>query len=161
MVADLRDPNLLDHIKSGFATWGSEPDDMQFELTESALMEEPAGALEILSKLKSLGAKLLIDDFGTGYYSLSYLQKLPVAIKIDQSFISKVTTSEQSAAVVRFIPELAHTLKLEVLAESVEDQATWERIATLGCDVVQGYWVSKPIPVGEFSDWRMQPPWHA
>lgn len=161
-AADLRDPKLLDHIKSGFATWGSEPDDIQFELTESALMEDPAGALETLSKLKSLGVKLLIDDFGTGYSSLSYLQKLPVdTIKIDQSFISRVTANEQSAAIVRFITELAHTLKLEVVAEGVEDQATWERIAALGCDVVQGYWVSKPMPVGEFSDWQTQSRWHA
>jgi diguanylate cyclase (GGDEF)-like protein len=161
-AADLRDPKLLDHIRNGFATWGSEPDDMQFELTESALMEDPAGALETLSKLKSLGVRLLIDDFGTGYSSLSYLQKLPVdTIKIDQSFISRVTASEQSAAIVRFIIELAHTLKLEVVAEGVEDQATWERIAELGCDVVQGYWVSKPMPVGEFSDWQTQSRWHA
>jgi EAL domain-containing protein (putative c-di-GMP-specific phosphodiesterase class I) len=161
-AADLRDPKLIDHIKGGFATWGSEPDDMQFELTESALMKDPAGALETLLKLKSLGVRLLIDDFGTGYSSLSYLQKLPVdTIKIDQSFISRVTASEQSAEIVRCITELAHTLKLEVVAEGVEDQATWERIAAIGCDVVQGYWVSKPMPVGEFSDWQTQSRWHA
>jgi diguanylate cyclase (GGDEF)-like protein len=159
-AADLRDPKLIDRIKGGFATWGSEPDDMQFELTESALMEDPAGALEMLSKLKSLGVRLLIDDFGTGYSSLSYLHKLPVdTIKIDRSFISTVTASEQSAAIVRCITELAHALKLEVVAEGVEDQATWERIAAMGCDVVQGYWVSKPMPVGEFSDWKTRSRW--
>lgn len=161
-AADLRDPKLLDQIKSGFSTWGSEPDDIQFELTESALMEDPASALETLSKLKSLGVRLLIDDFGTGYSSLSYLQKLPVdTIKIDQSFISRVTASEQSAAIVRFIIDLAHTLKLEVVAEGVEDQATWKHIAALGCDVAQGYWVSKPMPVGEFRDWQTRSRWHA
>lgn len=93
---------------------------------------------------------------------MSYLQKLPVdTIKIDQSFISKVTVSEQSAAIVRFIIELGHTLKLEVVAEGVEDEATWEYVAALGCDVVQGYWVSKPMPVAEFSDWRTQSRWQA
>jgi EAL domain-containing protein (putative c-di-GMP-specific phosphodiesterase class I) len=160
-AADLRDPKLIDHIKGGFATWGSEPDDLQFELTESALMSDPAGAIEKLSKLKSLGVKLAIDDFGTGYSSLSYLQNLPAdAIKIDRSFVSTVAASEQSAAIVRYITELAHALKLEVIAEGVEDQATWDRIAAIGCDVVQGYWVSKPMPVGEFGDWQARSRWH-
>ena len=160
-AVDLRDPKLIDRIKGNFATWGSQPEDLQFELTESALMQDPAGALEALSKLKSLGVRLLIDDFGTGYSSLSYLQKLPVdTIKIDRSFISAVTTSEQSAAIVRSMIDLGHALKLEVVAEGVEDQATWDRIAALGCDVVQGYWVSEPMPVSEAGDWLMQSRWH-
>jgi EAL domain-containing protein (putative c-di-GMP-specific phosphodiesterase class I) len=93
---------------------------------------------------------------------LSYLQKLPVdAIKIDQSFVSRITESEQSAAIVCFMTELAHTLKLEVVAEGVEDQATWDRVAAIGCDAVQGYWVSKPMPVGEFSEWRTRSRWRA
>jgi diguanylate cyclase len=160
-ASDLRDPKLIDRIKGAFATWGSAPDDVQFELTESALMQDSAGALETLSRLKSLGVRLLIDDFGTGYSSLSYLQKLPVdGIKIDQSFISAVAVSEQSAAIVRCITELAHALKLEVVAEGVEDQATWDRIAAIGCDVVQGYWVGKPMPAGEFGDWQTRSRWH-
>jgi diguanylate cyclase (GGDEF)-like protein len=159
-TVDLRHPKLIERIKGCFATWGSETDDIQFELTESALMQDPAGALETLSRLKSLGVRLLIDDFGTGYSSLSYLQKLPVdGIKIDRSFISAVTASEQSAAIVRSITELAHALKLEVVAEGVEDQATWDRIAAIGCDVVQGYWVSEPMPAGEFGDWQTRSRW--
>jgi diguanylate cyclase (GGDEF)-like protein len=160
-TADLRHPKLIDRIKGCFATWGSETHDIQFELTESALIEDPAGALETLSRLKSLGVRLLIDDFGTGYSSLSYLQKLPVdGIKIDRSFISAVTASEQSAAIVRSITELAHALKLEVVAEGVEDQPTWERITAIGCDVVQGYWVSEPMPAGDFGDWQTRSRWH-
>jgi diguanylate cyclase (GGDEF)-like protein len=160
-AVDLRDPKLIDRIKGGFSTWGSQPEDLQFELTESALMQDPAGALEALSKLKLLGVRLLIDDFGTGYSSLSYLQKLPVdTIKIDRSFVSAVTTSEQSAAIVRSMIDLGHALKLEVVAEGVEDQATWDRIAALGCDVVQGYWVSEPMPVGEAGDWLTRSRWH-
>jgi diguanylate cyclase (GGDEF)-like protein len=160
-TADLRHPKLIDRIRGCFATWGSETHDIQFELTESALIEDPAGALETLSRLKSLGVRLLIDDFGTGYSSLSYLQKLPVdGIKIDRSFISAVTASEQSAAIVRSITELAHALKLEVVAEGVEDQPTWERITAIGCDVVQGYWVSEPMPAGDFGDWQTRSRWH-
>jgi EAL domain-containing protein (putative c-di-GMP-specific phosphodiesterase class I) len=160
-AADLRHPKLIERIQRCFATWGSETQDIQFELTESALIEDPAGALETLSRLRSLGVRLLIDDFGTGYSSLSYLQKLPVdGIKIDRSFISAVTASEQSAAIVRSITDLAHALKLEVVAEGVEDQPTWERITAIGCDVVQGYWVSEPMPAGDFGDWQARSRWH-
>jgi diguanylate cyclase (GGDEF)-like protein len=159
-TADLRHPQLIERIKGCFATWGIATQDIQFELTESALMQDPPEALERLSRLKALGVRLLIDDFGTGYSSLSYLQKLPVdGIKIDRSFISAVTASEQSAAIVRSITELAHALKLEVVAEGVEDQATWERIARIGCDVVQGNWVSEPMPAGEFADWQARSRW--
>jgi EAL domain-containing protein (putative c-di-GMP-specific phosphodiesterase class I) len=133
---------------------------MQFELTESALMQDPVRALETLSKLRTFGVRLAIDDFGTGYSSLSYLQKLPVdSIKIDRSFISAVTTSEPSAAIVRCIVELAHALKLEVVAEGVEDQATWDRVAAIGCDVVQGFWVSEPMPAGDLGDWQARSRW--
>src|SRR5258706_5054064 len=157
---DLGDPQLVDHIKGSIATWGIQPDEIQFELTESALMEDPEGALVTLSKLKDLDVKLSIDDFGTGYSSLSYLQKLPVdAIKIDQSFVSKVTVDKQSETIVRSTIELAHNLNLEVIAEGVESWEIWDRVSSLECDIAQGYFISKPIPSIEFSDWHRQSPW--
>ncbi|MCC4118664.1 EAL domain-containing protein [Aromatoleum toluclasticum] len=159
---DLRDPRLLDRIKGLFDTWGTAPELIQFELTESALMEEPVGALEILTRLKDLGVELLIDDFGTGYSSLTYLQKLPVdTLKIDQSFVANMLASDDSEIIVRSTIELGHNLGLKIVAEGVETQAVWERLVALGCDTAQGYLISRPIPAGEFPDWERHSCWHA
>ncbi|MDX1297094.1 MAG: GGDEF domain-containing protein [Pseudomonas sp.] len=152
---DLRDPKLLEKIEGLFATWGAHPSWIQFELTESALMEEPSSALETLWRLKKLGVALFIDDFGIGYSSLSYLQNLPIdALKIDQSFVSQITESPGSEAIVHSTIALGHRLKLEVVAEGVESQEVWDRLEELGCDVIQGYCVATPMPVEKFKDWQ-------
>src|SRR5207249_49534 len=118
---DLHDPTLLDRLRGLFATWGASPEWVQFELTESALMEDPHVAIETLTRLRALGVKLFVDDFGIGYSSLAYLQKLPVhAIKIDQSFVTAMTDKNASAAIVRSTVELGHDLGLQVVAEGVE-----------------------------------------
>ncbi|MCY1533751.1 putative signaling protein [compost metagenome] len=141
-------------------TWGAEPDWIQFELTESSFMEDPTKALEALLALKQLGARLFVDDFGIGHSSLSYLQRLPVdAIKIDQSFIAPILDSPRSAAIVRSAVELGHELGLEVVAEGVENQMVWNRLAELGCDVVQGYFIGMPMPVEQFDAWQRATPW--
>lgn len=158
---DLRDPRLVDRIKGLFATWGIRPELMQFELTESVLMEEPASAVETLGRLKSLGVKLFVDDYGTGYSSLSYLQRLPVdSLKIDQSFVANMLKNADSAIIVHSTIELGHNLGLEIVAEGVESEAMWERLATLGCDTAQGYFISMPIPAAEFPEWETRSPWH-
>jgi diguanylate cyclase (GGDEF)-like protein len=154
---DLYHPELIDRIKGLFSTWGIGPELIQFELTESALMKDPAGALATLTQLKKLGTRLFIDDFGTGYSSLSYLQQLPVdSIKIDQSFVMPMITSSDSATIVHSTIELGHNLELEVVAEGVESQAVWDRLAALGCDVAQGYLMSMPMPAGQFRTWETQ-----
>ncbi|RJG11013.1 GGDEF domain-containing protein [Pseudomonas cavernicola] len=158
---DLRDPKLLERINGSFATWGAQPDWIEFELTESALMEDPVAAMETLVRLKNLDARLSIDDFGTGYSSLAYLQQLPVdALKIDQSFVTRMTSNVGSAKIVRSIIELAHNLDLTVVAEGVEDQATLTQLGLLGCDIAQGYTISRPIPAEQFRDWEAQSAWH-
>jgi diguanylate cyclase (GGDEF)-like protein len=158
---DLRDPSLLERVKGLFATWGARPDWIQFELTESALMVDPAGALETLGRLKQLGVELYIDDFGTGYSSLSYLQKLPVdAIKIDQSFVGSMIDSEDSSIIVRSTIELGHNLDLRVVAEGVETERIWDGLARLGCDTAQGYFVSRPMPAERFREWESASRWH-
>ena len=152
---DLYHPLLIDRIQGLFSTWGIRPELIQFELTESTLMEDPVCALDTLTKLKKFGTRLFIDDFGTGYSSLSYLQKLPVdSIKIDQSFVMPMVASNDSAVIVRTAIELGHNLDLEVVAEGVDSQAVWDRLATLGCDVAQGYLVSMPMPAEQFSKWE-------
>ena len=158
---DLREPKLIEHVNGSLATWGAQPGWIEFELTESALMADPVGALETLTRLKRLDVKLTIDDFGTGYSSLSYLQRLPVdAIKIDQSFVVDMVTNKDSATIVRSTIELAHNLDLTVVAEGVEDQRTFDSLAALGCDVAQGYCISKPIPVDQFREWEARPQQH-
>jgi diguanylate cyclase (GGDEF)-like protein len=158
---DLRDPKLLDRIGGALATWGAQAGWIEFELTESALMEDPAGALDTLARLKRLDVSLTIDDYGTGYSSLSYLQRLPVdAIKIDQSFVVDMLGNKDSATIVRSTIELAHNLDLSVIAEGVEDQGTFDRLAALGCDMAQGYCISQPIPVDQFRAWEAQPARH-
>jgi diguanylate cyclase (GGDEF)-like protein len=152
---DLHDPGLLDRIRGLFATWGTRPPRIQFELTESALMEDPAGALDMLVRLKQFGVELFVDDFGTGYSSLSYLHKLPVdSIKIDQSFVGSMLASDDSAILVRSMIELAHNLALGVVAEGVETQGVWQRLAALGCDDAQGYFISPPIPAEQMQHWE-------
>jgi diguanylate cyclase (GGDEF)-like protein len=158
---DLRDPKLLERIGGSLATWGAQPGWIEFELTESALMIDPAGALDTLKRLKGLDVQLTIDDFGTGYSSLSYLQRLPVdAIKIDQSFVTDMTRNKDSATIVRSTIELAHSLALTVIAEGVEDRGTFDRLAAMGCDMAQGYCISRPIPADEFRAWEAQPARH-
>ena len=157
---DLRDPQLIERIAGLFATWAMPPRLIQFELTESALMEDPAGALETMLRLKDLGVELFIDDFGTGYSSLSYLQKLPVdALKIDQSFVGSMLNNSGSAVIVRSTIELGHSLGLGVVAEGVETQALWNSLQQLGCDTAQGYFVSHPVPAAGLPAWLGSSPW--
>lgn len=154
---DLRNPALIDKIKSLFSTWGTQPDWIQFELTESALMEDPIGALNAIQRIKALGVKLFIDDFGIGYSSLSYLHKFPVdAIKIDQSFVLSIPDNAVSAAIVESTIELGHRLDLEVVAEGVETESAWKQLVDLGCDTAQGYYVARPMPADQFKEWQVR-----
>jgi diguanylate cyclase (GGDEF)-like protein len=152
---DLYGPGLFERIRDLFSTWGIAPDLIQFELTESTLMSAPDACLETLVRLKNLGVEIFIDDFGTGYSSLSYLQKLPVdGIKIDQSFVMPMVTSDDSAMIVSSTIELGHNLGLKLVAEGVESQAVLDRLAALKCDFVQGYLISMPMPAKQFPEWN-------
>jgi diguanylate cyclase (GGDEF)-like protein len=152
---DLYDPGLVERIRGLFSTWGIAPELIQFELTESALMADPVSALDTLTRLKQLQVQLYVDDYGTGYSSLSYLQQLPVdALKIDQSFVMPMTTRNDSEVIVHSTIELGHNLGLKVVAEGVESQAIWMRLAGLGCAVAQGYLISRPMPAEQFQAWE-------
>ncbi|RJG14492.1 EAL domain-containing protein [Massilia cavernae] len=151
---DLYDPRLIERIRGMFSTWGIAPSLIQFELTESAVMANPTACLETLARLKQLDVKLFIDDYGTGYSSLSYLQKLPIdAVKIDQSFVMPMVINSNSAMIVSSTIELGHNLGLTVVAEGVDSQAVWDRLAALKCDVAQGYHISMPMPAEQFQAW--------
>ena len=130
---------------------------LEIEVTEGAVMRDPASAARVLKRITDLGvAVIAIDDFGTGYSSLARLHELPLdTLKIDQSFVMRMAR-EDDATVVRSIVDLAHALGLTVIAEGVEDEATWARLAEMGCDFVQGYALARPLPPDEFSEWLAQ-----
>lgn len=151
---DLHDPKLVRRVRNLHSTWGIPEGLIQFELTESALMEDPESAKETLTQLKNLGFEVWIDDFGTGYSSLSYLHRFPVdAIKIDQSFVRAMTANTDSNMIVQATIDLGHKLGLHVIAEGVEDRAVWANLAAKGCDLAQGYFVAMPMPVDQYMQW--------
>ena len=130
------------------------PGALTLELTESAVMSDTRRALDVLEQLRDLGVRLSIDDFGTGYSSLSYLQRLPVhELKVDRSFVHRVHDDVGSRSIVRSVVDLGHNLGLVVVAEGVENQLAWDYLAETGCDVGQGYFLSRPIPVEELTAW--------
>src|SRR6202023_2784917 len=108
---------------------------------------------EVLHRLAAMGITLSIDDFGTGYSSLSYLKRLPVhEVKIEKSFVHHMVPDDADQVIVRSVVDLARNLRLTVTAEGVEDAATWDRLAELGCDSIQGYYVSRPLAPEAFTD---------
>ena len=124
------------------------------EITESAMMDDPERALVTLDRLSAIGFKLSIDDFGTGYSSLAYLKRLPVdELKIDQSFVRDMQTDADDAVIVRSTIDLAHNLGIAVVAEGVENVQVWNMLRELRCDLAQGYYMGRPMPVDEFLQW--------
>jgi EAL domain-containing protein (putative c-di-GMP-specific phosphodiesterase class I) len=143
----LLDQSLPDEIARRIADAGVDPARLTLEITETSIMADPTSSAGILSRLSAMGISISIDDFGTGYSSLSYLKRLPVdEIKIDRSFVTSMASDEDDAVIVRSIIELGRTLGLRVVAEGVEIEQTWNRLEALGCDVVQGYLLSRPVP---------------
>jgi signal transduction histidine kinase/CheY-like chemotaxis protein len=130
------------------------PTALVLEITESSLMADPTRAGENLTQLRSMGVRVSIDDFGTGYSSLASLKNLPVdELKIDRSFVQAMAADVSARAIVRAIIDLADALDLRVVAEGVEDRATWDVLAGLGCDVAQGYYLCPPVAGAELHAW--------
>jgi diguanylate cyclase (GGDEF)-like protein len=151
-AADIIDPTLPDVIIGELGRHGIAASRLILEITESAFMRDAGTASRHMEHLRVAGVRFSIDDFGTGYSSLSQLQKLPVdELKIDRSFIVAADQDADNRAVVRTIIELGHSLGLKVVAEGVETEAHWRWLAEFGCDLAQGYLVSKPVPAAEFA----------
>jgi EAL domain-containing protein (putative c-di-GMP-specific phosphodiesterase class I) len=131
-----------------------EPSMLEFEITESTVLVDPARSKLVLDRLSAMGLRLSIDDFGTGYSSLAYLKRLPLnELKIDRSFVMHMLEDEDDAVIVRSTIDLGRNLGLEVVAEGVEDASTWDALASLGCDVAQGYYLSRPVAAEELGEW--------
>jgi len=141
-----RERNLATVFSDILATHGVDPALLEVELTESSLMSDAEGAVQTLLDMKAHGIRLSVDDFGTGYSSLAYLKRFPLdALKIDRAFIRDVTTDADDATIAVAVINLAHSLKLKVVAEGVETQAQLEFLSAHGCDEIQGYYFSKPL----------------
>ncbi len=159
-VHNLLDKDLPGQVYRLLKKWKVPPERLVLEITESNLMLEPDVALATLKKLQDMDVALSVDDFGTGYSSLAYLKTLPVSeLKIDRSFVREMMQGESDAKIVHLIANLSHNLGLTVVAEGVEDEATWDKIAELGCDVVQGYYICKPLSAKELSAWMLTTNW--
>ena len=151
---NLLDPELAELVQKLLETWQIEPKHLALEITESNMVSEPQRTLDVLAQLRRIGVRLAVDDFGTGYSSLQYLNRLPVdAIKIDKSFVRAMTASESSAAIVRATADLGHNLGFTVVAEGVEDRATWDAVAGAACDEVQGFYIARPMTAGDLRSW--------
>jgi diguanylate cyclase len=147
----LYDDRVFEQLEGLLGTWGVPPELLHFEITESALIDDPSTARATLERLRELGTVVYIDDFGTGYSSLSYLVSLPVhALKIDRSFVSGMTSSPEADSLVSSIITMAHKLRLKVVAEGVETNDQLRILRTLGCDEAQGYFVSRPVGAEHF-----------
>lgn len=148
---NLRDPHLPEQVAALLARYEMDQNTLVLEITESAIMSDPEQTMDVLLQLDAMNVRLSIDDFGTGYSSLSYLKKLPVhQLKIDRSFVSGVTTDSDDAIIVRSTVDLAHNLGLAVVAEGVEEEDVMKMIQSLGCELVQGYLISRPLEPDEF-----------
>ena len=133
---------------------------IRLEITETAIMDNPARALAALNMLNGMGIHLSIDDFGTGYSSLAHLKKMPVdELKIDKSFVQDMVQDENDAVIVHSIIDLAHNIGIKVVAEGVEDKETYDMLKTLGCDAVQGFYISKPLSAVELVKWTKASQW--
>lgn len=139
--------HLYKRLESLLKKYQTKPGELELEITETSLMIDPEHAEKLLQDISALGVKISIDDFGTGYSSLSYLRRLPIeALKIDRVFVTHLCNNPQDEVIVRSTIGLAHNLGLEVVAEGVEDQRTVELLTSLGCNQMQGYYLSRPLP---------------
>ncbi len=156
-VRNLQDMELPGKVAARLEAWRIAPQWLELEITESAIMNDPARAQKILSRLDDMGVQISIDDFGTGYSSLAYLKQLPVdEIKIDRSFVMDMLHDESNRTIVQSTIDLGHNLGLKVVAEGVEDMECWNLLRTQGCDAAQGYYISRPISGDELAEWLME-----
>ncbi len=156
-IINLTDAELPAAVQQALGIWNIDPSTITFEITESATIGDFDKSAAVLTRLKALGVKLAIDDFGTGYSSLSYLKNFPLdELKIDKMFIEHVKDSVADQRIVKSVIALSHDFGLKVVAEGVEDEATFRELKRLGCDLVQGYAYSPALPSEAFVAWYVK-----
>jgi EAL domain-containing protein (putative c-di-GMP-specific phosphodiesterase class I) len=153
-VRHLTDLDLPVQVREVLDRYDVPPRLLTLEVTESTIMNDPSRAVHVLARLRDIGVRIAVDDYGTGYSSLAYLKRLRVdELKIDKSFIMNMLDDDNDEVIVRSTVELGHNLGLQVVAEGVESAAVWQRLLPLGCDVIQGYHLSRPMPAAAFTLW--------
>jgi diguanylate cyclase (GGDEF)-like protein len=152
-VADLQDAQFPAEVAAMLVDHGLPPEALVLEVTENMVLADPVRIGDVLAQLGELGLGLSLDDFGTGYSSLTHLKSLPVGeVKIDRSFVARMTSDPVDAAIVDATIRLAHSIGSRVVAEGIEDQVTWCSLAANRCELVQGYALSKPLPAAELEE---------
>jgi diguanylate cyclase (GGDEF)-like protein len=155
---DLADARLEEEVSDALRRWKLEPELLELEIPENAVMNEPEQVQKMLSRLSRRGVRVAIDDFGSGYASFTHLKELPVdVLKIDKSFVQNLGSNDEDDAIVRSAIDLAHNLNVLVVAEGVENEESLGRLAALGCDMAQGYSLSRPVPADELTVWLQVP----
>lgn len=151
---NLQDPTFPSQVAEALTAHAVHPSLLEMEITESALMQDPVCAITAIQTLREMGILISIDDFGTGYSSLAYLKKLAVSqIKVDKSFVMDMIENDNDAIIVPSTIDLAHNLGLRVVAEGVESEEILKQLIAFGCDIAQGYYISPPLPIGQFCEW--------
>ena len=146
-IKQLQQKDFIPFVENLLQETGCKAEWIEFEVTESQIMKNIQEAIAVLTQLSQLGVMIAVDDFGTGYSSLSYLKKLPIdKLKIDQSFVNGLPNDEEDAAITKAVIALAQSLKLSIIAEGVETKEQKEFILTSGCEYIQGYYYSEPLP---------------
>jgi len=154
---NLKNENFFSSLKFTLEQYNLDMKAIRLEVTESAVVEDPEYTIALLSKFKQIGIHLSIDDYGTGYSSLAQLKQLPVhELKIDMSFIRRLPEDKDDKIIVKSTIDLAHSMGLSVVAEGVENAAALQWLDEQGCEIIQGYYISKPLPADEFKDWLNQ-----
>jgi EAL domain-containing protein (putative c-di-GMP-specific phosphodiesterase class I) len=142
---------LVQRVSQALKVSGLPPENLELEITESAIMENAESVISVLEDLRAQGIQLAVDDFGTGYSSLNYLKRFPInLLKIDRSFVSDILTDKNDSEIVSTIITLAHKMGLKVTAEGVETKEQKDYLRKEGCDYMQGYLLGKPVPATEF-----------
>ena len=156
-VYNLQDHKFVEKIIDIFDKNKISASNFIMEVTESVMMTNPQQSIEVLNRLDKLGIEIAVDDFGTGYSSLAYLKLLPISkLKIDKSFIIDMLKDDSDAMIVRSTIDLAHNLGMQVIAEGIEEKEILELLSILGCNLGQGYFISKPISKDDFKQWIIQ-----
>jgi diguanylate cyclase len=151
-MRNLLDRRFPEETAELLEVWNVPPSLLTLEITESTIMADPMRVLQVVSKLNDMGVSMSVDDFGTGYSSLEHLKRLPISeIKIDKSFVMSMDASHSDAAIVRSTIELSHDLGRKVVAEGVECEEILQQLDVLGCDMIQGFYLSRPVPASEIT----------
>ncbi|CAG0991832.1 putative signaling protein [Methylophilaceae bacterium] len=151
---NLSEPDFSSSLTNMLNIWKVPRDRLLIEITEGSMLDDADQTITALKQIRAMGLKISMDDFGTGYSSLSYLSRLPInEIKIDQAFVKNMFASERDEAIVKTIIELGNNFRLDLVAEGVEDERAARHLADIGCDILQGFWISKPVSRADLIAW--------